>query len=160
MSNIFYDDGSGTTERTLDWVIDFLKNHRGYFKPRFACIENDPAITYNLRIEGDFRTLVTDDKGERTQTEPIQVLLSGCSCGYIGEGTSGTLAVLNYLVDKNFNHRNVGRDYYMNEYPEFREIVFQANHVHFNFDNAVLDFYVPESMHVPEPRDLDMSDLK
>ena len=137
---IYFDKGEGNTEHSIEFFRSWLKNNP-MFKPQWACIGQNEGI-YNFRIQGDLAipvsvapgVIVDDPDALKPTYEPVTVALSGCSCGYGGEGPHGTLAVLNYLMDKNFDHRRTGPGHYLNEDPELRNAVFTHHHIHVSLE--------------------------
>ncbi len=122
---VFHGEADGKVENSIKYFVSFLEKNRDKFVPTKGCIERENR-RYNFEIQG---LLQNESK------VPCVVLLSGCSCGDSGKGTHATLAVLNYLVDRNFHHNTTGQEYYLNERPELRQAIITHRHIHFDFGN-------------------------
>jgi len=165
-AHVFYDDGSGTTARTLSFFRDFLRKKplQTSWKPFNACLEANRE-PYALMIDGFLKTTTKEYDLDPTEDrkvlrwDPACVLLSGVSCGYGGEGPHGMMAVLSYLVDKNFDHDRIARGYWLNEDPGIREAILGTKHLHFDLrELPQITFTAPPCRHDERPEDDDYPD--
>jgi hypothetical protein len=100
---VYHDDGDGITDRSVKYLKQLLED--SIFTPLSLCVMYDREFSFELKGMmqwKDLRQITGTDK-----SEPCVILLSGCNCGYGGEGPHGTLECLKLLGNFTFIDQNV-----------------------------------------------------
>jgi len=91
----YFDEGHGVTVRSLEFwkqhkdligKVDSVTGDREHLRSRFEVTENDDNM---IPIKLDYFLKIVGEKGA--------VYLSGCNCGYGGEGPNGTREIMEEL---------------------------------------------------------------
>ncbi len=96
---IYRDEGYGITSMSIEFAKKNLY-HIGNVKEIFVYSENQPEMTEHSLSHEPHSHMVERAWTFRAVGEDGELWLSGCNCGYSGEGSHGTWKVIRFITDQ------------------------------------------------------------